>query len=60
MSIDKNLLIMPDDPNLDHPIPAAAPAKVKEEKKRESVYEVHVCVPCKRLFRSLNTLLKHQ
>lgn len=41
----------------------------KEEKKEESrgdkkikrsSFEVHVCVPCKRLFRSLGTMLKHK
>lgn len=62
MSIDKNLLIMPDNTkNLIEP-------KVEQEKtdsnkplkQRIDSFEVNVCVPCKRLFRTMEALLKHR
>jgi len=33
-------------------------AKVKEEMPQ--TYDVHICIPCKRLFRSANTLNRHR
>ncbi|CDW85037.1 rna binding motif protein [Stylonychia lemnae] len=74
MSIDKNLVIMPDEPvafeqaqiieNKSLLQEELKEDLIKEKLKRDvikhSTYEVHICQPCKRLFRTFNTLLKHQ
>lgn len=67
MNIDKNLLILPDvsvEENQPMDSVHVKEEEVKDLRKREvkklSHYEVHVCLPCKRLFRSFDTLLKHQ
>lgn len=63
---------MPDEAALFDSIPLEQKQLSQEDQKEETVikkhkkdiikpssYEVHVCKPCKRLFRTFNTLLKH-
>jgi hypothetical protein len=65
MSYDKGIVIPEAKPSITFelaPVIESLPEVALEEVKREKVlsYEVHVCIPCKRLFRSIETLNKHK
>ncbi len=65
MAIDKDYLNIPESIHEDQIIQTNQdvtkdPNSMLAKDKKTLSYEIHVCVLCSRLFRSLDTLLKHR